>query len=211
MTNLNKILIFGAGFLTGALLFGGYIKEKYEAEAQEEIDAMKEYMDETIAKMGEDLQRDLEHFQDKIEQEAPERKDRVDYVQVASRYDTGGLDIDGDDIVPIQADEEASKVFQEETGEAPYIIDRDTFDHTNPHYSKVTITYYAGDDILADDEENVVPDVELVVGHDALTSFGQDSDDPEVVLVRNELLGSDYEIIRTFESYSETVLGIGGE
>ena len=130
MTNLNKILIFGAGFLTGALLFGGYIKEKYEAEAQEEIDAMKEYMDETIAKMGEDLQRDLEHFQDKIEQEAPERKDRVDYVQVASRYDTGGLDIDGDIIEPIQADEEASKVYQEETGEDPYIIDRDTFYHT---------------------------------------------------------------------------------
>jgi hypothetical protein len=64
------------------------------------------------------------------------------------------------------------------------------------------------DDTLSDENEEIISDVSYVIGYDALSSFGDGSDDPDIVYVRNEKLQTDYEVTRLNKSYSETVLGV---
>jgi len=90
---------------------------------------------------------------------------------------------------------------------APYVIPFDEFGEFS-NRDELTIFYYAEDDTLADEQEEVIPNVSEVIGDEALTSFGDRSNDPDIVYVRNERLAIDYEVIRYHKSYQETVLGI---
>lgn len=93
----------------------------------------------------------------------------------------------------------------EDIGE-PYVITFEQFNEEYDRYDKVTMTYYAGDDTLADEYEGIVDDVNNLVG-DALTRFGEGSSDPDIVYVRNDSLEIDYEVIKSEGSYSDIVLG----
>ena len=90
----------------------------------------------------------------------------------------------------------------------PLLYLESEFDEGYPHFDKITITYYENDDVLADEQDEVIPDIEAVVGYDSLGRFGDMSDDDCVVYVRNRRLGADYEIVLAQESYTESVLGI---
>ena len=88
----------------------------------------------------------------------------------------------------------------------PYVIDFERFCE-DPENEKITITYYEGDDTLVDEGDEIFPDISGVIGYESLNSFGKGSEDPDVVYVRNEKLGIDYEVIRNKESFKEMVLG----
>ncbi|MFI5344389.1 MAG: hypothetical protein ACHQUC_09240, partial [Chlamydiales bacterium] len=72
---------------------------------------------------------------------------------------------------------------------------------------KVTLTYYDGDDVLSDVNEKMLSSSEEMIG-DALLHFGEQSEDPDIVYVRNIKLGCEYEIIRIHNSYETVVLGV---
>ena len=65
--------------------------------------------------------------------------------------------------------------------------------------------------MLVDENEDVVTDITNTIGDEALLSFGEISEDPDIVYVRNEKLAVDIEIIRMQESYKEVVLGMVDE
>lgn len=67
-------------------------------------------------------------------------------------------------------------------------------------YDIVSMTYYA-DDILTDEFDRAVVDIDGTVGYDALKRFGEYEDD--AVHVRNEVLKTDFEILRDMRTYSE--------
>lgn len=91
----------------------------------------------------------------------------------------------------------------------PYVITHDEFMENENGWEQNTLTYYNGDDILTDEKDVPVPDVEAVVGSDALTKFGHGSRDRNVVYVRNEKLESDYEITLSMGEFSKEVAGFG--
>ena len=91
--------------------------------------------------------------------------------------------------------------------EEPFVISREEFDEGYPHFDKITITYYENDDVLADEQDEVIPDIDAVVGM-IHSVDGDMSDDDCVVYVCNGRLGADYEIVLTQEAYTESVLGI---
>ena len=93
------------------------------------------------------------------------------------------------------------------TPDTPYVILTEEFNEGNPEYDKVSLAYYEEDDTLTDDNEEIIPNPEDIIGY-ALSCFGQDSNDPDIVYVRNEKLGIDYEVCRIPKSYQATVLGI---
>lgn len=78
-------------------------------------------------------------------------------------------------------------------------------------YDTVSMTYYAVDDVLADDAEETVMDVERFIGADTLDHFGAEaaelSGDENTLYVRNETLHCDYEVTRIHQSYHQVVLG----
>lgn len=93
----------------------------------------------------------------------------------------------------------------------PKIITVHQFDDENPWYEKKSLWFYEKDDTVADEEDKIVDDPCALIGFEALLSFGQGSEDSDVVYVRNNKLGVDYEVVRLDKSYQEVVLGIKPE
>lgn len=91
--------------------------------------------------------------------------------------------------------------------ERPYVISHDEFMENSYEHSQTTLTYFEGDDVLAESDDSVVFEVEAVVGMDNLGRFGHGSRSPNVVYIRNERTESDYEVVKTDGSYSEIAHG----
>jgi hypothetical protein len=88
---------------------------------------------------------------------------------------------------------------------APYIIHRDEFFAEELDYTQSTLTYYAGDDILADEKGEVVYNYGQIVGE---LKFGHGSGDPNVLYVRNHERNGEYEIVADPGHYAVEVLGL---
>lgn len=87
----------------------------------------------------------------------------------------------------------------------PYILHKDEFFADERGYTQTTLTYYAGDDIMVDEDESPVYMHAHVVGE---LIFGHGSGDPNVVYVRNTERKAEYEILFDPGLYSIEVLGL---
>lgn len=90
------------------------------------------------------------------------------------------------------------------TREVPYIIHRDEFFENADQRSQSTLSYYAGDDVLCDEQETPIYDYQKVVGP---LTFGKGSEDISIVYVRNEKLDAEWEIVLDHGSFQAEVLG----
>lgn len=70
-------------------------------------------------------------------------------------------------------------------------------------YSKVTLTYYAGDDVLADDQDEPIEDPKDIIGEHFKEFFGMNDDEPDIIYVRNDNQESDYEVAKVETSYGD--------
>jgi hypothetical protein len=91
--------------------------------------------------------------------------------------------------------------------EYPYVIHVDEFLACEKDYDQVSITYYEGDDILADEKDVPIPKPDEIVGESNLLRFGHGSKDNRVVYVRNEILELEFEILHRDGKFSREVLG----
>jgi hypothetical protein len=91
----------------------------------------------------------------------------------------------------------------------PYVLSFEEFFDDEPDYTKVQLTWYEGDKVLADDKDQPVAGARTAVGVITKDSFGGPSNDPNVMYVRNDKLMLDSEIVINFGKYSEIVLGYG--
>lgn len=92
------------------------------------------------------------------------------------------------------------------TEEAPYIITHDEFFAGEKDYDTIELTYYEQDDTLADEQDKPIREIDKVIGEDHLVHFGRGSKDHNVVYIRNDRLGCDYEVTKSTGSYVEEVL-----
>jgi hypothetical protein len=90
----------------------------------------------------------------------------------------------------------------------PYVIHQNEYNEEFPEYTQVTWTYYAGDDILADERDEIVARPELIVGDKNLKRFGHGSDDANVVFIRNDRIEMEFEVCRSLKSYMVEVKGL---
>ena len=203
-------LIFTAGLSVGGaagyFATKKYLEVKYEQDLQMQIQDVKDHY-KLIRKEG--------------EYAAPETVP-VDYENVLEGLEYIEHSEEGpeaEDVNPVFVDEEEdvetdetgfTSVYQEEyerDRSQPYIITVKEFMEDRDEYDKTTITYFEDDDVLCDEREEVIPNVEYTVGNDALTKFGELSEDKNIVYVRNERTSTDFEIVRDRRSYAEVVLG----
>ncbi len=111
---------------------------------------------------------------------------------------------------PINEDEwDYDYELEQRTGDEPYIIHEDEFNENEPDYGDMVLTYYAGDNVLANEQDEIVDDVEGLVGSRNLRKFGHGASDKNMVHVRNPRLGLNIEISRTMGKYSTMVLNYG--
>lgn len=91
--------------------------------------------------------------------------------------------------------------------DAPYIISAEEYLGNDSNYAQETVTYYLGDQVLADDRDEVIDEFEATIGL-ANLRFGHRSNDDNVVYVRNERLLIDFEVLRSERKYVQDVLGL---
>lgn len=85
----------------------------------------------------------------------------------------------------------------------PYPIGAAEFHNTQQWYEKITLTYFEGNDVLTDDREDPIDNPEELVGIDYKNLFGMiDESEPDIVMIRNDSNGCDYEICRVPASYA---------
>ena len=180
------MIAFATGAIVGSVVTWCFVKKKYERIAQEEIDSVKEVFAKKefdsgakeMAKAGEEVVKGLNGG---IRQ-AKEKPDLVQYAAMVQKY--GGT-----------VGEEKEVPMKEKF---PYVIPPEEFGEFDD-YERISLTYYA-DGVLADDNNEVVDDVEDIVG-DALDHFGEYEDDS--VFVRCDERKCDYEILMDQRTFSE--------
>lgn len=111
-------------------------------------------------------------------------------------------------IVNKNAFEEAAQIgFTERDANRPYLITMIEFAEAEldgADYEQLEATYFAPDEVLLDDQDQVVENVDDVVGTENLKMFGED----HVIYVRNERLQSVYQVNMSERSYKHEVLGL---
>lgn len=83
----------------------------------------------------------------------------------------------------------------------PYPITLDSFEDKT--YPKSKLVFYNQDEVVADQKGKEIKDYESFLGKDLINMFGVLSEDKDIVYIRNEQLGADYQIILVDEAFRE--------
>lgn len=89
-----------------------------------------------------------------------------------------------------------------------YIITQEEFFTNEPEHTNATLTYFEGDDVLADEADVPIEDISQTIGTERNLKFGHGSKDPNIVHIRNETLQHDFEIVKSGGKFAEEVFGI---
>lgn len=178
-----------------------YTRKKFYAELDQLVYDSVQKTEKFFASLPEakpspvELAKDYESPEEIIEEQAYVSSDDMgDKVEVARNVFTDMKQVEFD-----QADIDARDP------EKPYIITHDEFYESENQM--VTLTWYEGDEVLADEKDAHIPDIDRVVGEDNLLRIGYGSGDPNVLYVRNEKMEVDFEVVKNEGKYTEQVLG----
>lgn len=180
---LSKAFIFATGAAVGSAVMYKLLKTKYEKLANDEIDSIREYYEGLLA----NAQDAIDDYSTELE--AVERMDRVSKADPEVKELVDTLNELG-----YSENKEVPRV------RPPYVISPDEFGEGD--YPTDTLYYYS-DGVVADCQDNIVEDVDGVIGVDSLNHFGEYEDDS--VFVRNDREGVDYEILLDPRNYSDVI------
>lgn len=221
------ILAFIGGAAIGSLVCYALIKEQHDALLEEELKAMKDYYEKELELVDADYTEELRGLVGELDGVERKMDQYVDYVKKYSSPQEQVIkmqehreakesmklseELTDEDMLPDDQfkDYVESGHPEDDPAEEPYTISYVAFANENQHYDKITIMYYDADGVLTDEDNDIIPDIDGLVGLDNLNNFGKYSQDPNVVHVRNEKRNVDFEIcLAPGVSYEETILGI---
>lgn len=166
-----KIFIsFSIGATVGSVVAWKLLKNKYKQFADEEIESVKEVFDKKLER--------------KVNEEIEKRKkdmlngmvDAFGYSGKENKKEEGMGDMD-----------ESTNV---------YVIPPEVFGEIG--YGTESLTYY-NDKVLTDENDEVIENVDELIGKNSLETFGEYEDDS--VFVRNDNLKKDFEILLDTRDY----------
>lgn len=210
MNNTVKLIFaFIAGVGTGV---GGtyvFFKKKSEKFVDEEVKKIKESYDEALQK--ERIENAVIHVEteeekpkkpanrkkkvSELREETPEEAAAVDQIIEENNYDYSAIS---------KKKAKTSSKKKKAQVDGPHIITMDEYIEDRAH-DKVVLTYLEQEDMFLDDNGEPVTDIDDMVGNECKDI--DYSEDKETVYVRNDSIGTDYEIVidvtHTFRSYLE--------
>lgn len=196
---MNKtFLAFGAGLAVG---IGGtyfYLKKKYEEKLSEQIQEIRTHYQKKQERSKPKEEKD-EKFASRFEEAEERGKERIAYESIVKRYQGSNEERPFDPA-------ELESPPEDEPEEEIFTVTEEEMDIYN-NFEGIDLTYYAEDDILCDDQEQVIEDPEAIIG-DALTKFGVKSGYPNTVYVINKRVRAIFEVLMVEGSYQEIVLGM---
>ena len=182
MNKLRNIFIFSFGVIVGSVTTWRCIKNYYEQLAQEDIDSVKEaYSNKPQIQMCDIDKGFIEEPDTSTVYKVEDKPDIFEYAEILEKK--GYV---------------ANKSSHLKKNKS-YVISPNEFGEFE-EYNQISLTYYA-DQILADENGEIIEDVDGVIGMESLTHFGEYEDDS--VFVRNDILKCDYEILMDDKNYSD--------
>ncbi len=198
--------LVGAGVGYGVATF--VVENILEAEEEvvydgEEIQEEEE-IETVLPEKGKKIKKDKVNYNDMYKVD-----ENPDLAKLAEKYKKG-TDVDSSENLVDEEDElEIDEDMEDEIDRTkPYLIDREQFEtEFNDEHKKVFLTFYDEEEVLEDvtDLTLITNDPEKFLGPIALTSFGEDENEPDYVFVRNETLEIDYKIQVSYEPYVKPV------
>ena len=203
---MNKYWIFaiissvsGALGFVGGYFYRGYMQKKHEEEAEKARLAEEEA--NAVVDKSLDM-KNLDMNNKKNDQDTNKNSDisakNVDYHAIIDEYLSKNPDFE-----VVNANEIGENPFTDD----PYLIKPEQYcDETG--YEKQIISYYAGDNIFANEQDEQILDINAF--DTPLTSDFYDMKEDEYNeswYVRNDKLGIDYEIVRFPGAYRVIVMG----
>ena len=171
----RKRHITGGILLSASLLFGGLALTVMTIQNEEDDEDKKDESEEPV-----------------VEKTADSRTvDKPSIAEYAARLQKEGY--------VNYSDMQDKKTEEEIAVDRPYVIQPSEFGEFDD-YEKISLTYTA-DGVLLDDMNEIVDDIEEIVGEDSLEHFGEYEDDS--VYVRNDSKKCDYEILLDQRNYQE--------
>lgn len=190
--NKTNFAMFLAGATVGAATAWVCLRKRYEQIAQEEIDSVKAAFAEKKPVFTNENRIDE---QAENQHKADIAKLKPDLVNYAAKLQEEGY---------VNYTEHSKKNTEEKKEDpmpdTPYVISPDEFGASD-NYAQISLVYYDGDEVLADEEDEIVEDIAGTVGEDFAEHFGEYEDDS--VFVRNDRLRCDYEICKDNRSYAD--------
>ena len=180
---LSKILIFASGAAIGSVVTWKIVTDRYSQIIEEELESIKNEILEELEEEDDDAEDDI---QEEVKP-ATEYKTTYDNIVEKAGYRNYSNRTPAKQVIP----EEEKKEEEIEDMGGPYVISPDDFDE-HDDYEVVSLVYYS-DKVLTDEDDNVIEDVEGMVGEESLNHFGEYEDDS--VFVRNDERKTDYEIL----------------
>ena len=100
-----------------------------------------------------------------------------------------------DEMYPMDDEEE-----EEVNNKKPYVISPEEFGASE--YAIISLTHFS-DGTVINDKDKIVSNSAELLGDDFADHFDDYETDPDVVYVRNDALGIDFEVLRDYQEYSE--------
>ena len=180
------LMAFILGAASGATATWYCVKKKYEELAQEEIDSVKEVF--ARREQTSNTEKAAKNIAESVKAEKPSIKECAEILRREGYTRYSDADISSED----------TKMSK------PYVIPPEQFGD-NEDYDQISLTYYA-DQVLADENDEMIEDVEETIGFESLTHFGEYEDDS--VFVRNDDKKCDYEVLMDQRLYSNVIQGM---
>lgn len=196
-TKLAAIISFIIGIGVGAAGSWYFLKTVYEQRTQEEIESIKQayadkYDKNSIVKTDAfdekddaEKQLDIKEYSHIIKAEGYHK---TDYNAISKAVDEGK-----------ESEIELTKEPVIKSGEESYVIAPEEFGEYED-YCKISLTHYS-DGVLADIHDNVIDDVDEIVGSNYADHFGEYEDDS--VYIRNDAKKCDYEILADERTWAD--------
>lgn len=216
---------FGVGFALGWVTSAKRLKTKYEREFEEEVAGMRQHYRQKLTALNE--KKKVEDLVDELGYKGPTQEDttRTDYRSTGDDNQQEEVQASSESV---QEEAAIENVFNPRTGETidvwnydeelrsrtqtkPYVIHADEFRENETNYDQVTYTWWEGNNILTAVNDEIVDEVDRIVGLENLEKFGHGSGQQHVVYVRNDSLSMDIEILRSESDYAEVVHGLNIE
>lgn len=193
---------FAAGIGCGVLATYSYFRTKYEKIHNEEVAAIDAVMRREREKEKDIQEKNLEKTGSTIVDMARRSTELTNYNKMTENYISSVPPADNEienrianmhDKMEKLAEAEHP---EEEHGEQYEITSMDWLD--DPFYDKVELTYYVGDDTMAN-EAGQIDDVDMSIGME-MFEIMKDKEEPEMY-IRNPSLGIDYNVVKDMGCY----------
>ena len=194
---MNKlaILTFVLGAAAGAFGAEIYLRAKYEAIVQEEIESIKGASDRmALTKARVEVQQDMESVTNLSKNYKTEQAQMI-----YDKEDLGGINPMGEAI--------EKALFSVPGMDNPYLINEDEYYDDKLVFDKLELNYYLGDRCLVDERDEIIDDYMELIGAAPEVLFAEASADGNgsAIYVRNEQINADFEVLLNEGAFEETV------